>query len=96
MGYSKIGYTLAKMFRSLNSEEYNIFLKTLYRLRIGAGLKQIDIAEKLGVPQSYISKIENGERRIDIIELRRIVKVLGVSLVEFIQEFEDKINESKS
>lgn len=84
------------MFKSLNSKEYNVFLKTFYSLRVGAGFKQVDLAEKLDVPQSFISKIENGERRIDLIELKQIVEVCGVTLTDFVIEFEKNLDESQS
>lgn len=69
--------------------------KTLYSLRIGARLKQAELAEILGVPQSFVSKIESGERRLDLVELKIVVEAMGVKLSDFVQEFEKNINESK-
>lgn len=69
--------------------------KTLYSLRIGAGLKQTDLAEILDVPQSFVSKIETGERRLDLVELKAVVQAMGATLTEFVIEFEKNINESK-
>jgi len=50
---------------------------------------------RLKAPQSFISKIESGERRIDLIELREICIALGSNPKEFISEFEKVLNESR-
>ena len=83
------------MSKKTNKEEYTALTKTLYSLRIGAGLKQIDLANILKVPQSYVSKIETGERRLDLVELKTVVQAMGATLTEFVIEFEKNINDSK-
>lgn len=69
--------------------------KTLYSLRMGAGLKQTDLANILDVPQSFVSKIETGERGLDLVELKIVVEAMGATLAEFVAEFEKNVNESK-
>ena len=83
------------MKRNKYKRHYKILLDQLYRLRISSGMKQSELAEKYGVSQSFISKIENGERRIDVIELGIICTILGTTLEIFIHEFENKLNETK-
>jgi transcriptional regulator with XRE-family HTH domain len=65
----------------------------LRSLRIAAGLRQEDLAKKIGSPQSFISKYENGERRLDVIEARTICLALGVTLGDFFVLLERKIGE---
>lgn len=67
----------------------------LYQLRVSSNLRQSDLANLLKAPQSLISKIESGERRIDFIELREILKCFNTNLMEFVTEFENKINASR-
>jgi transcriptional regulator with XRE-family HTH domain len=53
-----------------------------------AGLTQVQLAEKLGIDQSLVSKIECNERLLDIIELRCICIALGTNLQDFISRYE--------
>ncbi len=83
------------MKKSTHRYEYHILLKILYGMRSNAGLKQGELADKLGVHQSFISKIESGERRLDIIELRDICQALEVDLMQVIKELEKYIDETR-
>ena len=66
----------------------------LKQLRANAHLTQADLAKKIKQPQSFVSKYESGERRLDILELRSICTVLGISLADFVKKLEDKLNET--
>lgn len=63
----------------------------LYQLRIAAGLKQAELADRLGEPQSFVSKYESGERRLDLVELRTILFQLDTNLNDFVSELEERI-----
>ncbi|MCS1407072.1 MAG: hypothetical protein M2R45_00228 [Verrucomicrobia subdivision 3 bacterium] len=78
----------------LGTKEHKILLTLLKKTRVETGLRQVDLAKKLKVPQSMISKYEVGERRIDLLELRDICVALGVSLTEFVQELEHLLNKN--
>lgn len=54
---------------SIYSREYKAFLKRLREARKAAGLTQAQVAQALGRPQSFVSKCESGERRVDAVEL---------------------------
>jgi transcriptional regulator with XRE-family HTH domain len=62
--------------------------KLLRELRTDAGLRQVDLAERLGEPQSYVSKYESGEQRLDLLELRAVCRAVGASLVQLVERFE--------
>jgi len=57
------------MEKSIHSASYAIFLKVLKKTREDAGLTQTQLAHKIGETQTFISKCERGERRIDVVEL---------------------------
>jgi len=60
-----------------------------------AGLRQADLAAKLKQSQSFVSKYESGERRLDLLELRQICNAIGLSLGEFVRRFEGSPNETR-
>lgn len=61
----------------------------LRQRRLMAGLTQKQLASAIGVPQSFVSKYEAGERRLDLVELEAICRALGVSLQELLRQFEE-------
>jgi transcriptional regulator with XRE-family HTH domain len=66
-----------------------VFLRLLRRVRIEAKLTQSQLAKVLGVTQARISKYEQGERRIDMLELKTICDAVNLPLTEFAKRFED-------
>lgn len=84
MGYPAIGYKIyLHMTKSIYSNEYKNVIKKLQEARKEAGFMQSEVAEKLKKPQSYISKIERGERRVDVAELSILAKIYKKPLEYF-------------
>lgn len=52
-------------------------------------MRQEDLAAKLGQPQSFVSRYESGERRVDLLELKAICRAVGITLNEFVRRFEE-------
>ena len=72
--------------------ELKILGEVLLRAREKAGLKQSDVAARLGLPASYLSKIENGTRRLDVIELIQIAEAMGVDPAAIVRELRNRIS----
>ncbi len=73
------------MLKSIYSKDYRNVIEKLKKVRLDAGLKQEDVASKLKKPQSYISKIERGERRVDITELKELAKIYKKDISYFVK-----------
>jgi len=76
--------------KSIYSDGQEKLQRLLEETREAAGLTQTALAKKLNRPQSFVSKYESGERRLDLIELREICKGLRISLVDFVSKFEQR------
>ncbi|OAI93247.1 helix-turn-helix domain-containing protein [Pseudomonas putida] len=63
--------------KTIHTAAYQRFLLLLVKARKEAGLTQQELSERLGRPQSYVSKFERGERRLDVIEFLEIARSLG-------------------
>jgi len=65
------------MKKSIHTKEYAYFVEKLRKARQEAGLTQVQIAKKLKRPQSYISNVESGQQRVDVVELQKFAKIYG-------------------
>ena len=79
------------MEKSIHSAQYAVFLKVFRQARRRSHLTQIELARRIGETQSFVSKCERGERRIDVIELRAFCRVFEVSLKQFVGALETAI-----
>ena len=79
---------MRKSIFSTGQEELQSLLR---ELRENAKLTQKDVARRLGQPQSFVSKYESGERRLDLVELREVCDALGIPLTTFVKRFEQRL-----
>lgn len=72
------------MGRSIRTKEYKDFALKLKNARLEAGLTQVEAAKKLKRPQSYISKSEAGEQRLDIVEIKKFAMLYKKDIKYFL------------
>lgn len=84
------------MAKSIYTPQYDVFKNTLRAIRLESGLSQVILAERLGVPQSRISKAESGQRRLDYVELRAWLLELGSDPVQFSRRVEAQLSAQSS
>jgi transcriptional regulator with XRE-family HTH domain len=83
------------MDKTIHTAEYETLLALLRETRQTAGVTQVQLAERLDETQSQISKLERGEVRIDLIELRTILLALGTDLPAFVTKLEERLKKGK-
>ncbi|CAM5355692.1 helix-turn-helix domain-containing protein [Pseudomonas fragi] len=76
------------MSMTIYRHEHDVLLSLLKKHRKEAGLTQVECSKALERPQSFMSDVETGSRRLDIVQLRDLCKVLGIGLQDLIAEFE--------
>ena len=79
------------MEKSVFTREYRILQETLRAARRKANLTQVELAKKLGQSQSFVSRYERGETRLDLVQLRTVCIALGTSLASLVQGFERRL-----
>lgn len=77
------------MAKSTHNPDYRLFLALLRAAREGAGVSQVELARRLGNTQTFVSKCERGERRLDVVELVEFAEALGISPTHLLEEFLD-------
>lgn len=73
------------MGRTIRTKEYALFIERMKKARLESGLRQIDVAKAMKRPQSYISRVESGEYRLDILEVKKFAKLYKKSIDELIK-----------
>ena len=80
------------MQKSLHTEQHRVLCELLRELRTDAKLSQVQLAEAIDEPQSMVSRVEVGERRLDILELRQWLTALDMSLTVFVRRLESRLS----
>ncbi len=78
------------MKKTIHNSEYGKLISLLIELRKNEGITQTDLASRLKKPQSFVSKYETGERRIDVIEFLEISKAIKADPIKIIQSLNSK------
>jgi transcriptional regulator with XRE-family HTH domain len=78
------------MERSVASNRLKKLQSLLRDVRQKAGLRQVDLADRLGRPQSFVSSYETGDRCLDVLELEQVCKALGTTLGKFVRFYEEQ------
>jgi transcriptional regulator with XRE-family HTH domain len=79
------------MEKTIYTAEYAQLLRLLRETREKANVTQTELAERLGRSQSFVTKFERGDRRLDTIQLRTICLALGTDLLSFVSELERRL-----
>lgn len=84
------------MEKSIASKRYSLLLRRIRKAREESGLTQQQLAEKLGVTQSFISKCERGERRLDVLELMEFCNALEIPFLPFVDALQKDLQVAAS
>lgn len=79
------------MEKSIYSKEYALLVTKLRDARESQQLTQTQVAEKLDQTQSFVSKVERAERRLDVVELRAFCSAIGIPFQSFVAEIDSAL-----
>lgn len=77
-----------RMRTNVYINQRNRLINLLREMRVEAGLTQTALAARIEKDQTFISKYESGERRLDILEVREVCQAIGTTLEEFVRRLE--------
>jgi len=80
-----VGFLVTK---SVYTDQYRRFCTLLIQARKAAGLTQVELAAQLNRPQSFVSKVARGERRLDVIDSLEVARALQLDLQAFLQQLD--------
>jgi transcriptional regulator with XRE-family HTH domain len=83
------------MDKTLNSTQHQIFLGLLKQARMDKAVTQEMLADRIGLSQPDISKVERGVRRLDVLELRAWLRGLEISLPAFAKQLDARLEASE-
>ena len=83
--YSTWLLTIDGMKKTITGDDYKVFIKRLRTARIEAHLTQVQAAKKLGATQAYVSKVEKGQLRVDVTQLKSFAKIYGKNTNYFLK-----------
>ena len=79
------------MGKSVHTADYQVLLELLVETRKAAEVRQVDLAETLGTSQSIVNKVETGDLRLDVVQLRIVCQAIGVPLSGFVAKLEERL-----
>lgn len=86
--YALFAFTILVVKKSIHTPEYKQLCGLLIEARQQAELLQTDLAKKLKKPQSFVSRVEAGQRRLDVFEFLTYARILGLDPYETLQSIE--------
>jgi transcriptional regulator with XRE-family HTH domain len=84
------------MRRSTKTDDHLTFRELLLKTRKANGVTQAGVAIRLGRPQSFVAKVENGERRLDVVELISYARAIGAEPLAIMQMMVEAIEKDMS
>lgn len=83
------------MPKSIHRPEHSVLCALLREKRLAAGLQQADVSARLNRRQPFVSDVERGVRRLDLIELQDLAAVYGLDLVELVTEYLERVTRDR-